>query len=268
MSYRIHYDYPAEAVQYFRSLKGKGGLSEQGLFIAEGEKIARKVLGHQLEIAAAYLTEERFQILKPLFEDRSGPTDIFLAPKEEMERVVGYPLHQGIMLAARIPIRRTLEEAMSDWRSPWMGVALDSIADAENMGGNIRNAAAFGAKAVIVDDQSCDPWLRRSVRVSMGTIVDVEIIRVDDLPLALETLGRTGFIRRIGASLSETSVALNEVDWEGDAIFVFGSEGWGLRPAVAEACDWLAKIPIAPQVDSLNVGVASGIFMNWFRRLH
>jgi tRNA G18 (ribose-2'-O)-methylase SpoU len=179
--------------------------------------------------------------------------------------VIGYHLHQGIMLACRIPESRPLLTAAQEWRSPWMAIALDAIADAENMGAIIRNAAAFGASAVIVDDQSCNPYLRRSVRVSMGTIVDIEIIRVPDLAIALEQMRQIRPMTIIGAALPETAMNLSFVHSAHNVVLVFGSEGWGLRESVTQECDILAKIPMAPGVDSLNVAIASGIFMHWLR---
>ncbi|MFI5201340.1 MAG: TrmH family RNA methyltransferase [Candidatus Kapaibacterium sp.] len=267
MAYHIIRDYSPSDIEDFRSLKGKGGHFEKGLFIAEGEKVTKKVLGSSMEIASAYMTREHFEQLKSSFENRTGGThgtDIFLASKEEMEEIIGYHLHQGVMLAVRIPKNRQLMEAVAEWKSPWIAVALDGIADAENMGGIIRNAAAFGAKAVIVDEKSCNPYLRRSVRVSMGTIVDVEIIFVEDLASSLKTIRSIRPMGLIGAALTEHSVTLAELEISGDAILVFGSEGWGLRKEVAEACDVLARIPMAEGIDSLNVGVASGIFMHWW----
>ncbi len=261
MAYTLIQKYGSEAVEVFRSLRGKSGLFEKGLFIAESEKIVKKVLESSITIALAYLTAEHFENFQPLFNDRADVIDVFLASKEEMEKVVGYPLHQGIMLACRIPEHRPLLSAAQAWKSPWMAIALDTIADAENMGAIIRNAAAFGASAVIVDEQSCNPWLRRSVRVSMGTIVDMEIIRVPDLAASLRELKTSRNIRVVGAALRENAYNLSEVNPSGNTVLVFGSEGWGLRESVAEECDILTRIPMASGIDSLNVAIASGIFM-------
>ena len=266
MPYRLVHNSTPPDIAIFRSLKGKGGPFERGLFIAESEKIARKVLESGFAVPMALMTEEHFEHFRTTFDQRSDDTEVFLASKEEMEQIVGYHLHQGVMLAVRIPESRSVAEAALEWQSPWMAIALDGIADAENMGGIIRNAAAFGATAVIVDGTSCNPWLRRSVRVSMGTIVDVEIIRVADLVMTMGEIRKIGPIQMVGASLSEKSVDLPAVPSFPNALLAFGSEGWGLRKEVAETCDVLARIPIAPSVDSLNVAVASGIFMERFRK--
>jgi tRNA G18 (ribose-2'-O)-methylase SpoU len=265
MAYTLLRQFDPSAVDVFRSLRGNASHFAKKLFIAESEKIVKKVLESSITIASAYMTEEHFENLRPLFHERADATNVFLASKEEMEQIVGYPLHQGVMLACRIPENRPLLTAAQAWQHPWTAIALDTIADAENMGAIIRNAAAFGASAVIVDDQSCNPWLRRSVRVSMGTIMDMEIILVDDLAESLRMLKISQNVRIIGAALREDSHNLSEISPSGRTVIVFGSEGWGLRKSVTEACDMLAKIPMAPGVDSLNVAIASGIFMHQLR---
>jgi len=261
MPYIIHESYDDSTTEYFRSLKGNASHLDKGLFIAESPKIVRKVLQSPFTVPLAFMTEEHFENLRPLFDNRFDTTDIFLASKTEIEKVIGYPLHQGVMLAVRIPENPSLLQAAAQWKQPFLAVALDGIADAENMGAIIRNAAAFGANAIIVDDRSCSPYLRRSVRVSMGTVVDIEIIRVSDLAISLSEIRSLCPISIIGAALAKDSKDIKDVKVPGSSIIVFGSEGWGLRESVIEQCDMLAQIPIAVGVDSLNVAIASGIFL-------
>lgn len=264
MSLKCIEGYAPEALDDFRSLKGKGGHFERGLFIAESEKIARKILASPLEVPRAMMTPEYFEILRELIDARSDETAIYLATESEMEKIVGYHLHQGLMLAVRIPASSSVSEAAKRWPQDFLVVALDSIADAENMGAIIRNAAAFGADAILVDDQSCNPYLRRSVRVSMGTIVDVEIIRVPDLASALRELKSIRECRIVGAAQAERAVRLDSLQRNGSTVLTFGSEGWGMRKEVMNVCDSLVWIPMQPAVDSLNVAIASGIFLHHF----
>ncbi len=261
MSYALISSFDPSALDDFRSLRGKGGHVEKGLFIAEAPKIVRKVLTSALAIESAFMTPEFFEEMKPLFEAREDTTDVYLAPKSEMEKIVGYNLHQGVMLAVRIPANRILDAASLTWKHPFQVLALDSIADAENMGAMIRNAAAFGVDAVLVDDQSCSPFLRRSVRVSMGTITDVEIIRVPDLASALHSLKSLHPCLVVGAALGTETKDLRTITVPSNCVIVFGSEGWGLRPEVSNKCDLLASIAMADEIDSLNVAIASGIFL-------
>jgi TrmH family RNA methyltransferase len=261
MAYHIVRDPNNSGLRYFQSLKGKGGHLAEGIFIAETPKIARKILESDLEIVSAFMTEPYFEQFGSAIEIRTHNTQIHLASKSTMESIVGYPLHQGVMLAVRIPESKTIESSAKDWKAPHLIVALDRIADAENMGTIIRNCAAFGVSALIVDEQSCHPYLRRSVRVSMGTIVDCEIIRVPELGLALRELSSVFKSRVVAATLSDRSSSIYETTLTGNITLVFGAEGHGIHPTILASCEQEVMIPIAPSVDSLNVGVACGIMI-------
>jgi 23S rRNA (guanosine2251-2'-O)-methyltransferase len=257
-------------VRFFTSLKGKGGYFTEGIFIAEGPKIVPIMLrSSRLQVHSGFMTEEYYQQLLPLI-DPAVP--IYVAPKAAMEKIVGYDLHQGVMLAVRIPPSLTIEEAVAWWRKPALVLALDSIADAENMGSLIRNAAAFGCDCVLVDEQSCNPFLRRSVRVSMGTIAEIEIVRVKDLAGALkeirvdlmdkvDAMHRHARTQIIGAVLDDSAAPLFQLDLTQSTVFVLGAEGTGIRASVLAVCDSRAIIPMAKGIDSLNVSVASSVFL-------
>jgi tRNA G18 (ribose-2'-O)-methylase SpoU len=259
MAYQLSTDKRPRELSFFRSLKGKGGHLDEGIYIVENPKIVEKVLASNAEVASAYMTAEYLAQYATQLERRDGvTTTVIVGNKQDMESIVGYDLHQGVMLAVRIP--STLEDPYSP-EPLSMTVALDSIADAENMGALIRNAAAFHADALVADAQSCHPYLRRSVRVSMGTIVDVDVRRVASLPDFLFSMKSQGS-RIVGAALGEHSTPLNECDLTGNLTLVFGAEGRGLRREVIQACDELLEIPMSLDVDSLNVAVANGIVLN------
>lgn len=260
---QIFTEYEAEAVTDFQSLKGKSGHLDRGLFIAENPKVIEHVLESLLRIRAAYLTEEFLERFRPAFEAREELVRAYVAPKSTMETIVGYPLHQGAMLTVEIPTTSDLFDA--DLPSPWFAVSLDGIADAENMGAIVRNCAAFGITSIIIDDRSCNPYLRRAVRVSMGTIADVTIYRVPHLAPALERL-RSNSVSVIGAALGNDSMPLSTATRHDRTVLVFGSEGWGMRESVRRACSELRSIPMSQNIDSLNVAIASGIFLYEYTR--
>jgi len=248
----------AATLDLFRSLRGKGGHFERGLFIAEAPKVVRKFLESSYEIPYAYLTESYFEHFRSLLEEREGNTEVIVASKDEMEKVVGYALHQGVMIAGKIPESPSLSSILVPIK-PQVIIALDSIADAENMGGIIRSAAAFEA-ALVVDDQSCHPFLRRSIRVSMGTITDVPLVRAPRLETSLLELKREGF-RIVAAALSDKAHSIYTSDFTGKICLVFGAEGWGIRKEILACCDETVLVPMNEKIDSLNVGVAAGIFL-------
>jgi tRNA G18 (ribose-2'-O)-methylase SpoU len=267
MAYKLSTDLRPRELSFFQSLKGKAGHLEEGIFIAENPKVVQKLLESNAEVPVAYLTQEYFARFQELLQTRGGAeTTVIIAPKEEMESIVGYGLHQGVMLAVSIPSTYA-SNPFVDLDTPCLIVALDSIADAENMGALIRNAAAFGADRLVVDGRCCHPFLRRSVRVSMGTVVDIQIRQVDLLPEFLLAARKRG-CRVFGAAIAEHSTPLDNCDLTGSVVLVFGAEGTGLRQVVIDACDALVEIPISASVDSLNVAVANGIFLSraWDQR--
>lgn len=246
---------------YFASLKGISGHLKDGLFVGEGPKIVESILGSDATVPFALMTQEFFEIFKPIFESRTGgTTQIHLALKPAMEKIVGYPLHQGVMLAVSIPQQPELS-SVTLGEAPKTIVVLEGLADAENMGTLIRTAAGFGVDAVIVDQTCCHPFLRRSVRVSMGTVVNVPIIRTHDLPGVLQSLKEASF-KLIAAALRDDSVPLTHVEWHDRSAIILGAEGTGLSDATIDAADITAMIPMAKNIDSFNVGVASGIFLH------
>jgi tRNA G18 (ribose-2'-O)-methylase SpoU len=261
MSYSIRDSGDPTDLPLFESLRGNSAHLAEGYFIAESPKIVETVLESKLKVRAAMLTQNLFERFEKKLEAHDWEIQVTILSKEMIEKVVGYPLHQGAMLAVSIPESPSIETLLARTKSPRTIVALDSIADAENMGGIIRTCAAFGVTALIVDDQCCHPFLRRSVRVSMGTIVDLPIIRANGLLPALIQLKASGF-RIIGASLGEKSKPIDRKFLQGNIVMVFGAEGHGMRAEIAEACDEWLQIPISSSVDSLNVGVACGIFLH------
>lgn len=250
---------------YFSSLKGKTGHISAGLFIAEGPKITEVMLRSDAQIPYALMTREYLEHFLSLLGLRAQePTLVHVAEKSAMEQIVGYSLHQGVMLAVRIPKEPILDQIVSGSGQKTI-VILEGIADAENMGTLIRTAAGFGVDAVIVDQTCCDPFLRRSVRVSMGTVINVPIIRTKDLPQVLKVLKLSSF-HLVAAALKPDSVELSRVSWGERVAMMFGAEGVGLTDGTLSSADLKASIPMASGIDSFNVGVASGVFLHERKR--
>ncbi len=261
MGYKIREHKDTTDLSLFESLRGNSEHLARGYFIAESPKIVETVLKSKLHVRAALLTQNHFERFQQLLLEHGSEVQVTILPKSEIEHVVGYPLHQGAMLAVSIPESSSLTSLIAIRASSRTFVLLDGIADAENMGGIIRTCAAFGVTALVIDDKSCHPFLRRSVRVSMGTVVELPIVRAQDLTSVITALKSAAF-RIIGAAINEKSVPLTHGSLKGDIALIFGSEGHGLRKEIIEACDQLVEIPIAASVDSLNVGVACGIFLH------
>jgi tRNA G18 (ribose-2'-O)-methylase SpoU len=254
----IHHPSAADVAQ-FADLKLP---REPGFFIAEGEKTVERLLQSGIEIISLFLTEEHFEKRTQLVEshDQDAEATVFIASKKSMEKIVGFTLHQGILAAARIPAEPSLQQLIDTVAKPHLFVILDGIADAENVGSLYRTALALGATAVIIDDQTVSPWIRRGVRVSMGAVFRLPTITMNLLE-AIRML-RNSQISVIAAALDDASMPLwSDGHLQDSVAIVFGSEGYGISDEVKNECSMRMEIPMQNAVDSLNVGVAQGIFL-------
>lgn len=242
----------------YRTLRRPVDHHRQGLFVAEGEKVVRRLLDSDLTVRSVLMTPEWFEIYKPLLQAR--PVDVFLAPKNQVETIVGFTLHQGIMGLGQLPPERPLAEVLASNSRPHLLVAIDGLTNSENIGIVVRNCAAFGVHALIVGETSSSPYLRRAVRNSMGAVFKIPVIHTASLVGSLSDL-RLKFGSRILAAHPTGSQHLANTDFQSDCCIVFGSEGEGISDSVLKLCDATLSVKMENEVDSLNVGSASAVFL-------
>jgi tRNA G18 (ribose-2'-O)-methylase SpoU len=249
-------------ISAYRSLKGKA-LDRNGIFIAEGEKVVRALLKSKLRVISALMTEKWYRKLRSEIEKRAKKGfQVYIAGQKEMEKIVGFHLHQGIMATAEIPPKLSLKRASKLWNSPHLLLAVNGIKDPENAGLIVRNSVAFGVDTLIVDKSSCHPYLRRAVRVSIGTIFKLPVVYTDSLPDALNWLKQKFKTRIIAAAPGPANQSLNKTDFSGDVCLVFGNEERGLSEDVVKIADSVVRIPMPGDLDSLNVSCASAVFLH------
>ncbi|MEZ5971114.1 MAG: RNA methyltransferase [Hyphomonadaceae bacterium] len=166
-------------------------------------------------------------------------------------------VHQGLAVRASPLEPAGLESicAAPDGRSV---LVLDGVTDPQNVGAAFRSAVAFGARAVILQDRKSPPLTGVLAKAAAGAIELVPHARVTNLGRAVETLRSLGYLTVALEGEAELGLA-EALDDKRSAAIVVGAEGKGLRPGVAEACEKRARIPIAPQLESLNVSVAAAI---------
>lgn len=255
---KIH-DLDAPALKAYRTLRRPEEHLREGLFIAEGEKVAVRLFESGFEVISVLLTPSWLEAHRPLIERLRPAPEVFVAEKDLVESIVGFPLHQGIMALGRVPAPLTTEEILTPAARPWMLVALDGLANAENVGVLVRNAVAFGATAVAAGETSSSPYLRRAVRNSMGNVFRIPVLHPASLSAWLEDLRDDHGVRIIAADADADATPLPACDLRGDLCLVFGSEGSGLRPEVLARCHERVFIPMQTGVDSLNVASASAV---------
>ncbi len=243
----------------YRCLKGKE-LERDGIFIAEGEKVVRSMLESECRIASCLTSRETITRYKPLLAvmaRRGAP--LYVAPNGLVEDIIGFRFHKGIMAVGYCPKKRAISDALKKPKRPLFFVALNAINDPQNVGLIARNAAAFGAQALIVDHATYDPYYRKAVRVSMGTIFRLPVYYEDDLGSSLAWLKKEHDTRIIVATPGRGTGDIAKVELSGNICFVFGNEDKGISRNVVRIADVKVRIPISKAVDSLNVASASAV---------
>lgn len=244
----------------YRTMRWQNEQRKQGIFVAEGEKVVRRLLESALEIVSLLLPERWAEKYRDLLEKRPENLTVYTAPKQLLETLTGFSMYQGVLAVGRVPASITLEEAFARAKPPRLFLAVDALSSAENLGGLVRNCVAFGADAMIVGETCCSPYMRRAVRSSMGTVFKLPIVEPPSLLLAIRSAQRAG-IRAIAAHPHTDRKWLPQANFSGDAMIVLGSEGSGIAPEVLAACDEAVAIPMQNDVDSLNVGDAGAVFL-------
>jgi len=241
----------------YRTLRRPVEHQKQGIFVAEGDKVVRRLLDSGLTLVSMLMTPDWFHRL--FTTGTQPPCQVFVADKKLVETIVGYGLHQGIMAVGRIPREQPLDEMIQLTQQPHLLVALDGIANAENVGVIMRNAAAFGAQGIVVGETSSSPYLRRAVRNSMGAVFRLPVVSSTNTVEDLGSLRTKGF--SVIAAHPRASLSLYEADLTGDLCLILGNEESGVSTPVLEICTHQISIPILNQIDSLNVSSACAVFL-------
>ncbi len=184
---------------------------------------------------------------QPQIVDR-GHLDSILPPES---------VHQGIAINCNPLHSPDIAELVAQERSQSAVVVLDQANDPRNIGSVLRSAAAFGAHAVIVPDRGTPEVSGAMAKAAAGAMEQVPFVRVSNLARALRALKDAGYWC-VGLD-GRASQTLAEIDLGGKTAIVMGAEGSGLRQLTAETCDFLAKIPISGQIESLNLSIATSI---------
>lgn len=246
----------------YRSLKTKHP-EQDGTFIAESAPVVQALLNTSLEITSCLTTEKFYKtFLERSPSARKKNIDTYLMKKEDIEDIIGFRFHHGIMMAVRSPEKNSIKDLLENRHGDHLLVALNGIHDPQNLGLIIRNAAAFGANALIVDGGTYEPYYRKTVRISMGAIFNIPIAYEPDLTGAFKHLKKEFNTKIIVTSPGEDNTDLAHIDLSGNICIVLGNELSGVSPDVLEAADQAVKIPIlSDRADSLNVACTSSIFL-------
>jgi tRNA G18 (ribose-2'-O)-methylase SpoU len=244
----------------YRDVRERDLVGRQGLFVAEGEVVLRVLARSPLaRPQSLLLAQKRVGALDDVIAALPPEVPVYVASQAVMDAVVGFPIHRGILALGRREAEPTATELLASLPEEALVLVLSGIGNHDNMGGLFRNAAAFGADAVILDSNCCDPLYRKAIRVSVGAALLKPFARLAPDEDLLDVLEGQGFETLAlspagGLTLAETTRALRTA-------VVLGAEGPGLSQALLERSRTV-RIPMADGFDSLNVAVTAGVVLH------
>lgn len=235
---------------------------EGGLYIAESAKVITRALAAGHRPRSVLLLTSWLADLEPVLADHDIP--VYVGEPSVLEALTGFAMHRGALAAMHRPDLPTVDDVLRDARRV---VILEDIVDHTNVGAIFRSVAGLGADAVLISPRCADPLYRRSVRVSMGTVLQVPWTRLPEWPIAGPLLKSHGFHLAALALASDAVeldvIAANPPD---RLALVLGTEGDGLSRAALDTADTVVTIPMQRGVDSLNVASASAVAL-WALRI-
>ena len=248
----------------YREVRERDLVGRRGLFVAEGEVVLRALVSpaSRHRPVSALIAAHRAERLAPLLAELPAGSPVYVADQPVMDAIAGFAIHRGILALGERAPEPPLEALLADAPPGAVVVALCGIGNHDNMGGVFRNAAAFGAHAVLLDDRCCDPLYRKAIRVSVGAALRVPFASVGPAEGAPDLLASHGVDP--GALSPGAPDPLHRLRPGPRTAVLLGSEGPGLPDAVMARCR-TASIPMAGGFDSLNVAAASAVALHHLR---
>jgi tRNA G18 (ribose-2'-O)-methylase SpoU len=243
----------------FRNLKATNETRYSGRFVAEGEKLARRILASDFRLHALLVSRRNLPSLTDVVDAAQACCDVLVIPDEWVERLVGFNFHRGVLACAYRKSSPDLLDLCRRRIGRLTLVVCPNIQDPENLGTILRTSCALGVDGVVIGRDCCDPFSRRVLRVSMGAAFRIPIVENGDLASQLRSI-RCQFQVALCAAVADASgVPFDQSPRPERLALVVGGEGHGLSAEWLELCDHRVTIPMRPGTDSLNVAVATGI---------
>ncbi|HEY1685970.1 MAG TPA: RNA methyltransferase [Tepidisphaeraceae bacterium] len=247
----------------YRNVKDRELARQGGLFLAEGHHLVMRLLASDFPTDSVLVDERKLRLIEASLRP---DIPVYVAPPGLVDQVVGYPFHAGVIAVGRRKTEMSVDALMQRLPGRALLVVCPDLRSTENLGSIIRTAAGFGADALIVGEQSCDPFYRQCVRVSMGTIFSLPIIQSKNLLADLASMRKRWNIELIATVLDSNAERLADAKPPERMALMLGSEDQGLTPEIVALASRRVTLPMSWKTDSLNVAIAAGIFLYHFTK--
>ena len=248
----------------YTRLKERDLSREGGRFIVEGHLVVQRLLSSSFCVESLLVARERLVAMLPHIPPGMV---VYVADHGLVDGIVGFQFHSGVMAVAYKGASSSLDDLTSRWtNAPITLMVLPDITKTDNLGSLFRIAAGFGVSAVMLGPRCCDPFYRQSVRVSMGAVLTLPIVRSDNFLADLKSLRTLGF-DLVATILTDDAQPLALATRPSRLAVLFGNENSGLAPDEIAACNRKVVIPMGLGVDSLNVSVAAAVTLYHFTQI-
>ncbi len=257
------FDYPGlEAYAHLTERELFHPQKGDGSFIAESPNVINRALDAGFEPISLLMEEKQLKGQGKEVIARCGDIPVYLSTLDTLKKLTGFALTRGVLCAMR---RKPLPKVEDICRSARRIAILENVMNPTNVGAVFRSAAALNMDAVLLTPGCCDALYRRSVRVSMGTVFQIPWAylgdRTDIWPEeGISLLHSMGF-QTAAMALRNDSIPVDDprLTKINKLAIILGTEGDGLAYSTIASCDFVVRIPMAHQVDSLNVAAASAV---------
>lgn len=237
-------------IKEFISLK-QSSLDEKYV-VVESKNVFKKLFNTNTKIHKVFTTLENIDFINELCPNIDFP--IFTANNEIMKKIVGHKIHQGMMAVIDRPEFISFEEIEGNV------VVLNGLTSPENVGSIVRSCAAFNINTLIIDENTCSPFIRRCIRVSTGNLFNINVYKSLNLKNDLQKL-KTIDYSILSTANSIDAVSLHKYNFTEKSAIVIGSEGYGADEEILDLSDAILKIDIDEEVTSLNAAIAASVVL-------
>lgn len=249
----------------YRDIREKDLVGRQRRFIAEGKVVINVLFSStsRFDTESLLVLENRLNGLREQLVHLPEGVEVYSVPQAVMDSVAGFHVHRGVLAVGRRKPQAHLARIVADLPEKALVVVLCGISNHDNVGSIFRNAAAFEADCVFMDETCCDPLYRKAIRVSVGATLKVPYYHGDSIDSLIEAL-QEARLHMLALSPSSATSIYDAARHDRQALLL-GTEGEGLPPRLLQKLD-AARIPMSRTFDSLNVATASGIALSRFSR--
>jgi len=251
----------------YKNIREKDLVGRQQRFIAEGKVVLNVLFSEsaRFDTESLLILENRLNGLQDQLAQLPAGVEVYSVPQAVIDEVAGFHVHRGILAVGRRKPQPELTDMVSQLPETALVVVLCGISNHDNVGSIFRNAAAFEADCVLMDETCCDPLYRKAIRVSVGATLKVPYFHGSNIETIVATLQDAKF--NILALSPSSALSIYQAPSNNRQALLLGTEGEGLPAHLLRQLTG-ARIPMSPQFDSLNVATASGIALSRFSKFN